>query len=520
MTSFITNYYRTGRFLNSKRRKLRFYIFLILSIIFPFSLFSQEIPTENTSVDYRLETRGSVAYQSITPFWIHNNSEGIIPLDANFALLLANASGTHRLNKNTWIEAGLSIVGETTGIADSIGTSRAGAFLQQWYAAIAYRALKLSVGARPINHSILDRSLSSGDLVFSPNARPFPEINLSIPEFVTVPFTKNYLQFKGDFALGKFMDDAYTRDVKAPNAAYAQNILIHHKSVFFSIREPSGKIPLQLIFGVEHSVQYGGSKSNTGPLPQSFSDFLRVVVGSGGGEDAPFGEQVNRLGNHLGTYSLRLGYTFPFAEFAVYKQHYFEDNSGMEYANWRDGIWGFEWTFFKQTYLKKFVFEYIQTMNQSGPFLFPEFHKVFPEGMKARIGGGDNYYNHGIYSSGWSYFGHAIGNPLVTSPEYNQDGTLGFKDNRIKAWHGGFQGNILPELSYRILGTASYGYGTMGKPFLERKYGLSGLLECNYSFPNGKGWEVGIQLGADKGTLYENNIGGLLRIAKTGTIIK
>ena len=140
--------------------------------------------------------------------------------------------------------------------------------------------------------------------------------------------------------------------------------------------------------------------------------------------------------------------------------------------------------------------------------------------MKFRIGGSDGYYNHGYYTNGWSHFGHAIGNPLLTSPEYNRDGTLRFKNNRIKAVHGGLKGTFFPGFSYRILGTAAYGYGVMRKPFLKRIEGLFGLLECSYTYPKSGNWELGIQIAADKGSFYGNNIGFLLKIAKTGTIIK
>ena len=500
----------------------KFYYFTFLLLFFSsFSLFSQNELSENTVFNYRLETLGSVANKSTTPFWIYNNSQGIIPLEANHALLIANVSGAHHLKSNIRIEAGIEIVGGTkSSIIDSIGASRPGAFLQQWYASVAYRILKLTIGAKPVDHSILDRSLSSGDFSFSANARPIPEINLSIPEFVTIPYTKNYIQFKGDFAVGKFMDDDYMRAFKTENRFYAKDILLHHKSLFFSFSDPSGKIPLRIILSVENCAQWGGWNSRDGYLPKSFKDFLRVIAGNGGGEDAPLGEQINRLGNHLGTYSLRLGYITSKAEFAVYKQHYFEDNSGMEFANWRDGIWGVEYIFFKKTFLKKILFEYIHTTNQSGPFHFPWAHKEFPEGMKARIGGNDNYYNHGEYPAGWSYFGRAIGNPLLTSPEYNDDGSPRFKNSRIKAFHGGVNGNLLKNFSYRITGTLMYGYGTNSVPFLKRENGVSGLIDLNYCLPQGKGWEVGIKFAIDRGSLYGNNTGALLRIAKRGTIIK
>jgi hypothetical protein len=191
----------------------------------------------------------------------------------------------------------------------------------------------------------------------------------------------------------------------------------------------------------------------------------------------------------------------------------------MEFANWRDGNWGIECSFSKQSFLKKIVLEYIQTTNQSGPFHFP-FRKEFPQETKVRIGGADNYYNHGYYTSGWSHFGHAIGSPLLTSPEYNRDGMLGFKDNRIKALHGGLKGSFSSGFLYRVLGTAKYGYGRIGMPFLKRLYALSGLVECSYICPKSKGWEFGIQFAVDKGSIYDNNIGCLFRIAKTGKVVK
>jgi hypothetical protein len=496
-----------------------FFIFLVV-FFFPFSsLFSQNEPAGKTMIDYRVETSGSVASQSTTPFWIHNNTEGTVPLDANYALLRGRISGIHSLSKNLRVEAGIDLVGTSKGVTGLNGTNHPSVFLQQLHASVTFRALQLKTGMKEDYHSVLDKSLSSGDFAFSANARPMPEVNLRIPTFVTIPYTKNYLQFKGDFAVGRFIDDAYTLGVKAPTATYAQNVLLHHKSVFFLLKDPAGKIPFRLIFGVEDCAQWGGWNSHEGNLPQSFRDFFRIVTGAGGGEDAPEGEQINRLGNHLGTYTLKADYAFPSMELAIYKQHYFEDNSGMEYANWRDGIWGIECGFFKQSFLEKIVLEYIQTTNQSGPFHFP-FHKEFPPEIKFRIGGGDSYYNHGYYRNGWSHFGHAIGNPLLTSPEYNRDGTLGFKNNRIKAVHGGLKGTFSPGFSYRILGTAAYGYGPTGKPFLKRLQGLFGLLECNYIYPKGASWEFGIQIAADKGSFYGDNIGCMLKISKRGIIIK
>jgi len=65
-----------------------------------------------------------------------------------------------------------------------------------------------------------------------------------------------------------------------------------------------------------------------------------------------------------------------------------------------------------------------------------------------------------------------------------------------------------------------YGYGLQHWPFLERKYGFSSLFEFNYCFPQEKGWEVGFQFATDRGSFYGNNIGALLRIAKSGQLMR
>jgi hypothetical protein len=497
---------RNDRYLHMKNS----FLILILGILSVFPLASQNSSSDSMldSYRYKVETFGSIAYQSTTPFWIHNGSYGIVPLESDNAYLRAGVAGEHHFNRSLRVEAGIDLLAKTW--EENSHPVR----FQQLYATVVYRILNFNIGSKENYHSILDKDLSSGDFSFSTNARPIPELNLNISDFVIVPYTKNFLSVKGDFAVGKFMDNNYILDVKTEKANYAQGRLLHHKSGYALLREPSGKIPLYLILGFDDCAQWGGWESKNGDLPQSFKDFFRVVTGASGGTDAPEGEQINRLGDHLGTYSFKLGSQFPVLDFAVYKQHFFTDNSGMEYANWRDGIWGIECSLPTFKLVKKVVFEYIQTTNQSGPFHFP-MNATRPP-FKVRIGGADSYYNHGIYTSGWSYFGKAIGNPLITSPEYNTDHNLEFLDNRIKAFHVGIKGDLSSAFSYRILGTGRYGYGTQRSPFLQRKHNFSGLLECTYVYPKWNNWAFALQVAGDKGTTFGNNLGCSFKITKFG----
>jgi hypothetical protein len=108
-----------------------------------------------------------------------------------------------------------------------------------------------------------------------------------------------------------------------------------------------------------------------------------------------------------------------------------------------------------------------------------------------------------------------LGNPLLTSPEYNDDGSLRFKNNRIKAIHLGINGNFTSELSYRLLLTQMYGWGQMSAPFLKKKTNFSSLLECNYASRKWRGWTIGVQLAFDGGNFYGDNLGGSVKIGKS-----
>jgi hypothetical protein len=471
-------------------------IFLLFSCLSTIPIAAQD------KIDYKAELFSSVGSGNYTPFWMTSNTYGVVPLKTNNAYLRTAFTWKHSLSEDWLLETGVDLVGATNHTSNI--------WMQQLYADISFRQVKLSIGSKERYNSMLDQRLSVGDFDYSGNARPLPEINFSLPEFTIVPLTKEILRFKADFALGKSLENKYIRETKPEGANYSLDVLWHHKSLFLKLEDPREQFPFSLLFGLEHAVQWGGwtCYENFGKLPDSIKDCLRVILGKQGGDNALDGDQVNVLGNHQGTYNIKLGYKHPLFEIAVYKQHYFDDNSGMEYANWQDGIWGIETEFLHLSHIKKIVLEFFQTTNQSGPMHF----LGYGPSRDVRGGGDDDYYNHDFYHSGWSYFGRGLGNPLITSPGYNDDNALYFRNNRIKAVHFGVAGNILPIVDYRILLTGMQSWGRMRMPFLERKDNFSFLMECNYKkLPK---WELGLQLAADNGDIYGNNWGISLKIAR------
>ena len=483
-----------------------------LFLFFSFTCYSQD------TLVYRIDLFGSAAGGKHTPFQITSNTYGTVPIRPNNGYVRGDLAWNRSFLND------IKLAAEADVLTAAKNTSPV--WIQQLYASASYRNIRLFVGAKEQYNSILDKDLSMGDMTYSANARPIPEINFAFPDYTNLPFTKGYIQFKGDFAVGKSFDnnyilrtkDAYGLAVNNPNPLYTINMLWHHKSLFLKWEDPNDRFPLFGILGLEHAVQWAGwtNVDNFGQMPNTFGDLIRVVLSQSGDSRSILGEQINVLGNQLGTYNIKIGWKNKKFLAALYKQHYFDDKSGVEMANWRDGIWGGEFTFLNQPFLKKIVLEYLQTTNQSGPFHFLNYDvKLYPN---ARGGGDDDYYNDYCYISGWSYFGRSIGNALLTSPEYNDNHSLVFENNRVKAFHVSLNGIITSEFSYRALFSGMYGWGTASMPFTERKNDFSTLMECNYQPEKLKGWQIGLQASFDAGNLYGNNFGCSLKISKSGII--
>lgn len=489
--------------------------------------YAQDNDANTNATSYRVETFVSVAKGTEKPYWLNNslfsvrnsnapfwmvsNRYGKVPLTANNGYLNAGIFHQQKINKDFRWNAGLDLV------AAAPRYDHKNIYVQQLYAELGFKSLLLSIGSKENYRSLWDRDLSSGDMVLSSNARPIPEINLSMPAFTLVPLTKGWMQIKGDFALGRSFDTKYLEYYTNNRQTYNKNVLWHHKSLYVQIKDTRNDFPLSGIIGVQHWAQWGGTSTNpkTGKQPQSLSDMLRVICGSEGGKDATMSDQINVLGNHYGSYDFKLTYTQADWKVSAYHQHYFEDKSGMIFVNNTDGLWGLQFDLPKINWFKKIVIEHLETRDQSGPFHFIEFDHSQHKGPG---GGSDDYYNNGEYQTGASYFNRALGSPLILSPEYNGDGSLGFKNNRVSGWHFATEGDLCSSLSYRMLFTLMNTWGRASAPLLNNKRGAAGLLEIQYHHPKLKGWNFGSSIAADAGSLYTKNIGFSFTVSKRGIL--
>lgn len=248
--------------------------------------------------------------------------------------------------------------------------------------------------------------------------------------------------------------------------------------------------------------------------------FLHAFVP--GGSDKTDGSYHNEEGNHLGSWLLRINYDREAWGVSVYADHFFEDHSMMFHLGSEGYGQGEEWNVRKEhrfflynlkdillgvelrlkdvQWLQKAVVEYMHTKYQSGPV----YHD-HTKNISNQISGIDNYYNHNLFT-GWQHWGQVMGNPLYTSPLYNEDGHVRVENNRFVAWHLGLQGSPLPRLSYRLLATWQRGYGTYYQLFANPEENTSLLAEACFKWPKG-GWSAKLGLGMDSGKIYGNNYG-------------
>ena len=141
----------------------------------------------DTTLTYRIEASGNLSDGTYAPLWFTANRYGLSSQKPNSGYIRAGLHYGKKLNRHWRIEAGLDLA----GAADQVS----GFVIQQAYADIAWKFLRLSIGSkeRPGFPLTKNERLSSGMMVEGPNARPVPQVRIDIPEYVTIPGTGNWL---------------------------------------------------------------------------------------------------------------------------------------------------------------------------------------------------------------------------------------------------------------------------------------------------------------------------------------
>lgn len=129
--------------------------------------------------------------------------------------------------------------------------------LQQAYLDLQYRCWNISIGSKERHGELKNSSLSSGALTFSENARPVPQIRVSIPEYWY--FKPNGLfAIKGHLAYGVFTDDHRQKDFVKGHNKYTEYVLYHSKALFVKVGNEK-RFPLVFEGGLETATQFSGN---------------------------------------------------------------------------------------------------------------------------------------------------------------------------------------------------------------------------------------------------------------------
>lgn len=429
---------------------------------------------------------------------------------------VSNLQGLASLDNSTYIRGGVFYHDQwgkwtVSGGLDLVAAAGFNSGIQQAYTDFRYKWFGIFAGSKEMTAPLINSRLSSGELTWSGNSKPIPQIMIGIPEYL---YLLPRLAIKGEISYGWFTDsnwmEAHTN--LAAGGWYTKNIKYHHKEGFVRIGVPGGK--WQLDFGMTLDTQFGGqmvTASGVTDLGNSLKDYFRIFIPGSAGEDKPVNDALFYQGNFVGTEQIRGTYRGKEVAVSLYLDNYFEDFSAMGKQNGWDGLWGLELKFKRFRPINNIVLEYLQTTNQSGPL--HGLHEP-EEGPVHKTGGSDNYYNNGLYP-GWAHWGMANGNPLLRSPIYNENGTLSFKYNRVKAVHLGWSGEISDEWEYMAKLTMNRTWGTHGAPTLDILENFSTYAAFQYRPAKLKTWAFHASLGLDTGDIYGGNFGFQLKVRKT-----
>ena len=449
-------------------------LFLIL-VSLTFSLFAQErggfAPVVSAS-----ETT-LVSSGKDLPFWMSSNQNGAITLH-NPTFLLFQAGLKRGLERDSLKKWGYTYGGN---LVYGLG---GGSDFQpnEFWLGVRFHSLVLRAGAQadPVLYGGL--SSTNGNMDHSGNARPVPGLSLSTRGYLPFLFAKKWFSYRFEY------EEGFLNDQQA-----VSNTHLHHKNLYLRSRLTS---TLLLTVGLEHYVFWGGNSPIRGQQP-GWNEYFRYILEMKGGKGATSSDQINAAGNGLGIYNLELKKEWETGTATFYYNHPFEDRSGLEMVNIKDGLWGIHLGKKDQKALvTDFVYEYMYTLNQSG---------------SKPPRGNDNYFNHDLYSSGFTYFQRMMGTPLFV-PTIGANGiSQGFESTRMWMHHLGLSGNLGGGLCWKTLLTLSRNFGTYTNRYPNPVNELSVLAQCGYVTPK-LPFALRGGVAADYGSRFEQRFGGYLGI--------
>ena len=481
-----------------------------------------EHSTPIQTIEYTIEAAAQAASSGDnTPYYHMANRQGIASITPNNGYLRASVVKPMDPKRTFDYGGGIDLVGAINHEAPFT--------IHQAYAEVQWECLDLMIGAKEYWSELRNKELSSGGTVWSGNARPIPQVRAGIFDFWAVPGTNGWLQIKGDASYGRFTDNTFLENSYGYQTSFiTTDAWYHQKKLLLRSKED---MPFVFTVGMETAAQFGGTKRDykDGALVHEFEskvtakNLFMVLIPSKGDENSVLGDQAYHYGNHTGTWHAMGEYRLHDKSIVKgYFEGIFSDGSSIGRCNGLDGLWGIEWDRSQTSshrWLNGIVIEYFQSDNQSGPIHYTPSDYSYQAGPpNDKATGADNYYNNFFYN-GWTHWGQTAGTPLIYGTIYNTDGYMRILNNRVRALHLGVNGEITPELEYRLLLHYNKGWGTHFTPFSHTVEGVSAMIECSYHPRSLVGWELLGSFALDSGTTYGTQSGFMLKVRKSGSII-
>lgn len=494
---------------------------LVFTVLFG-GFMSVIVAQSRIHVDYEISVEGALSTGHYNPYMLTVNRHDILSSRANTGYLSAGIFGDYQFLEHWNIAGGLTA--NTSLHADHK------AFLQELYLRTTYRKVYFEVGARQKASPVINNLLSSGDFIYSGNAKPIPSVTFGTTGFIRFPGLAKWLEVYADFSYGKLFDKRWIEDRFAlyhqthKLSFFTTDVSFHHKQLY--LRSNSTK-RVYATLGMQHAVFFGGKKTSYETVDEEISgskakpiDFLKVIIPKSDGVTKTAGDSFV-YGNHLGAWYFDVNcHLTSDCLLKLYMEKPFEDGSGIAFRNGFDGIWGLEFSSVSSNRVVPFrgaVIEYIQTTNQSGPIHWApnDFDQCVSDKLPSEATGNDNYYNNFFYN-GYAYYGKSLGSALLKSPYFNLDGFLNFIDNRVQAWHLGVNGDISSHLCYLVKASYREGLGTHFIPLVEKHHSFDAI--CTIEWHKGP-WCCSASYAVTQGNIYGNSSGLDLKVVYHGKIL-
>lgn len=433
------------------------------------------------------------ATDSVLPFWFTANQHGKIQENNSFLNISELFIGQNYQNINN------QKTGYTWG-GDFVAAFGENSYYQvnQAFAGFSFKGWEIKGGMFYDEILFAGLSTSNGNIAASGNARPVPKVRFATLGFKQLPFWQNWFSFQGEYEEGFLNDERYVGGAH-----------LHHKS--FNLKfQTSATFNFQ--FGFEHYAMWGGTSKNEniGELP-GWENYWRYVFALPGGEDFPETDKKNISGNQLGTYQLQAEKEYSEFNVAAYISHPWEDNSGLNWHNWPDNLIGLHVNFKNNKKLiTDVVYEFTNSRQQSIRDSTYSWDETTGKWKKNEY---DNYFNHGVYASGFTYLKQVMSSPLFFPINISNSISMGLKSNRLFSHHFGFKGNFSDFIEWKGFLTYIQHLGTYPQPYEENQKQISGLFEVHYINPDFP-FQIGLSAARDTGNYAGKNLGIQLILTK------